>query len=76
MSEVQYKKIQKEIEALKVEFEATKQLMPVSAAAQELVDFVQRTDDPFNPNWDNQGEPNPWTTMPDKVANKKCCVVQ
>ena len=66
MSEAQLKKILEENDRLKREVEDTKKLLKVSEACKDLIGFVQKTEEPFSPDWTPTQGANPWVSNPKK----------
>eukprot|EP00296_Roombia_truncata_P001917 JP437772.1.p2 GENE.JP437772.1~~JP437772.1.p2 ORF type:complete len:81 (-),score=19.64 JP437772.1:295-537(-) len=73
MSETQLKKILAENDSLQEQLKSSKDLLKVSQASQEIVDYVTKIPDPLSSDWNRDEMPNPWAGVVPE-AKKGCCV--
>lgn len=68
MSQQQLTRLTQEKERLLKTYERSKQILKVSEACSDLVNFSKSKVDPFSPEYK---EPNPW----DKARSEGCCLI-
>ncbi|KAJ4459163.1 hypothetical protein PAPYR_4966 [Paratrimastix pyriformis] len=68
------KKLTAENARLRQEAESSSHIMPVSAACEDLIKFINSVPDPFLVTWDHVKKPNPWITGP-KLDRKGGCTL-
>lgn len=64
MSQGQLKRELAENDRLKADLEATQNIVKVSESISSLKEYIEKTQDPWNPATASMAQPNPWTTVP------------